>query len=355
MISDLIPKLAEFEREDDHEYFPRPSCAGPERCIRQMVYWGMKAPRQPLPGRSLLVFDDGNWHEELTKDWLRKSAYQVHSDQMPITVSGHQYGRPGIVLHGHIDFILTDPLGKDTLVEHKAINHFTWQKYAEGDLPLDYLTQAALYFAGFHGINPDLREGLLLVKNKNTAQYLELALDYDFKADCLTVAHVLTSTGEKKQLDRQFPGIILAAFAKFGQVDDLLKAKTLPPRQYDMDHWRCSYCQWGATCWATYGEEFAAMATGADIEDIRVELAYANQLGAEAREAEAAAKKAKADIMARMKAMSIRQGRTQADDNGVYYAAEIKAMHRDSYTVEAADYEQLTIRKVQPKAKEKKP
>ncbi len=355
MIADLIPKLAEFEREDDHEYYPRPSCAGPERCIRQMVYWGMKTEREPLPGRSLLVFDDGNWHEELTKDWLRKSAWQVHSEQLDFQLSGSGYGHPGIILHGHIDWIITDALGHDYLCEHKAINHFTWQKYADGELPLDYLSQVAIYFAGMAGINPDLRDGMLLVKNKNTAQYLELALEYNRAADLLRVKGITTSTGETREINQEFPRIVRAAFDKFEQVKTLIKDGTLPPRQYEMDHWRCSYCGWAGKCWEKYGEEFQAMATGADLTDIGVELAYCNQLQAEARESKAAADEAKDKIKARLKAMDIRQGRTPADDNGIYYTAEIAKVVREGYVVKAGEYEQVNIRRVAPKPKKGKP
>ena len=156
MIADIIPKLAEFERQD-YKYRPRPSNSGPERCIRQMVYHGLEVPRQPLPGRALLVFDDSSWHETLTGDWIRKSAYKLHSEQMLIEV-----GSLGINLKGHIDYLITDLTGKDLLLEHKAINHFSFQRYLEGNLPLDYLTQMALYFRGLQKIQPELKDGLLL-------------------------------------------------------------------------------------------------------------------------------------------------------------------------------------------------
>jgi len=96
MIADIIPKLAEFERED-WKYKPRPSNAGPERCIWQMVYHGLEAPKEPLPGRALLVFDDSSWHEELTAGWIRKSAYKLHSEQMKVEIESQ-----GIRLTGQL-------------------------------------------------------------------------------------------------------------------------------------------------------------------------------------------------------------------------------------------------------------
>lgn len=339
MIADLIPKLAEFEREEDHEYFPRPSCSGPERCIRQMVYWGLKLPKAPLPGRSLLVFDDGNWHEELTKDWLRKSAYQVHSEQLDISVSGSLYGNPGIVLTGHIDWIMTDPLGVDFLVEHKAINHFTWNKYAEGeDLPLDYLNQVAIYIRGIQNINPEVDKGLLLVKNKNTAQYLELAVSYDQSSDTLTVGSVLTSVGDTKEINKEFPGIIRAAFDKFSEVKRLIEAKELPLRQYNIDHWRCSYCQWAGECYKNYDAEFLAMSVDQEMaEEIDTKAGFYKQLSGEISNRKKELDGLRDDIIKQMKVANVRGGRTAG------YLLEIKQVHRDGYTCPASDYETLKI------------
>ncbi len=349
MIAELIAKLAEFERDEDKKYYPRPSCSGPERCIRQMVYWGLGVLPAPLPGRSLLVFDDGNWHEELTKDWLRKSAYQVHSDQLDFQLGGTKYGQPGILLTGHIDWILTDALGKDYLCEHKAINHFTWQKYADGELPLDYLSQVSIYFAGLAGITKNLNDGLLLVKNKNTAQYLEMSLRYNHSTDTLTVGSIILSTGGTKDINRDFPGIVKASFDKFAEVNRLIAAKTLPHRQYDIEHWRCNYCQWAGECYKNYGEEFQAMATGADLSEINTELAYCNQLAAQQRDIKNELDERKEAVKARLKLMNVRQGRGATSEDGSYYIAEIKAMHRDAYTAEASDHEQLSIKKIKPK------
>lgn len=350
MIADLIPKLAEFEREEDHEYYPRPSCSGPERCIRQMVYWGLKIPKAPLPGRTLLVFDDGNWHEELTKDWLRKSAYQVHSEQLDISVSGSLYSNMGIVLTGHIDWIMTDPLGVDILVEHKAINHFTWQKFSDGDeLPLDYLHQMGIYFRGIQNINPDVKTGLLLIKNKNTAQYLEMAITYDQATDTLTVVSVTTSTGETHEINKEFVGINRASFDKFAEVNRLIKAKELPKRQYDIDHWRCSYCQWAGECYKNYDAEFQAMAVDQELaEEWETKAGYYKQLSGEINSRKKELDELKDRIVKEMKDANVRGGKTAS------WMLEIKQVHREGYIAPASDYEQLKISKIKTETKGKK-
>ena len=114
MLADLIPKLAVMGAKPEQPYRPRPSSAGPERCIRQMVFHGLKIPRDPLPGRALLFFDDSSWHEELTADWLRTSAYKVHSEQMEVeqvdTVTAAVAEQEAIVTakQGEIDSLTED-------------------------------------------------------------------------------------------------------------------------------------------------------------------------------------------------------------------------------------------------------
>jgi len=119
MIADIILKVAAMqgEEEGNHAYYPRPSLAGPERCIRQMVFWGMGIERQALPGRAVMIFDDSSFHEDLTGDWIRKSAFQLHSEQMKVDV-GEKYG---IYLQGSIDGIITDLTGQDIISPFRSI------------------------------------------------------------------------------------------------------------------------------------------------------------------------------------------------------------------------------------------
>ena len=85
MLADVLVKVAGFEKEDHGLYTPRPSLAGPERCIRQIVYWANGTPEDRTIGdRFIMVLDDSSWHEHLTADWIRQSAYTLHSEQMHI-------------------------------------------------------------------------------------------------------------------------------------------------------------------------------------------------------------------------------------------------------------------------------
>ncbi len=83
MIAEVILKVAGFEKED-YPYRPRPSCAGPERCLRSLCYWAQGYKRKKPSDRFYAVMDDSSWHEELTLDFLRKSSFKVHSEQMVV-------------------------------------------------------------------------------------------------------------------------------------------------------------------------------------------------------------------------------------------------------------------------------
>ena len=83
MLAELIPQIAGQDQRK-FKYRPRPSNAGPERCIRAMVYSALGIEPKPLPGRSILIMDDSSWHEELSADWINKSVYKLHSRQMGV-------------------------------------------------------------------------------------------------------------------------------------------------------------------------------------------------------------------------------------------------------------------------------
>jgi len=255
MIADILHKVAGMDNEDS-KYYPRPSLAGPDRCIRQMVFWGMGIERQPLPGRAVVIFNDSSFHEDLTGDWIRKSAYQLHSEQMKVDI-GEKYG---IHLEGSIDGIITDLTEKDIHYEHKGINHFTFQKYWAGEIPQDYIAQTCLYNLGLKQVNPDIDTSILLIKNKNTSQYLEFIILYG-EGDNAIIVERTNSQGEKIEMGEVIPSITDEAFKKFGQVKECIDKKTLPKRQYDIDNWHCEYCGWNQVCWKEYEKEFQELKT----------------------------------------------------------------------------------------------
>jgi hypothetical protein len=302
MLAELILKIAAQDQRQNGKFYPRPSSAGPERCKRSMVYHALGFKRQPFPGRAIIIFSDSSFHEDLTLDWLRKSSFQVHSEQMDVVC------RPPMK-KGSIDGIVTDLLGTDRLLEHKAINHFTFQKYWSGELPLDYFTQTAIYADGIQQeLNPDLKEAILLIKNKNTAQYMEFLCHYEF--DTLTIISKTLSTGETEKMDHPIEGIVQEACDKFDSVLDYAKRKTLPKRPYFITDWQCEYCGWYRVCWRNYSDEFNEMKTDEEFpQDIADKVAYYKELGAQKKEITDEYDELREGVKKTMRDAEIRQGR----------------------------------------------
>jgi hypothetical protein len=306
MLAEILHKIASMEHEnEDPKYYPRPSLAGPQRCIRSLVYWGLGVERQPFPGRTFHIFDDGLWHEELMANWIRKSAFQLHSEQMKVDC-----GTVGdIHLQGHIDGVLTDPTGRDHLWEAKGLNHFTCQRYWGGsELPLDYITQCCLYLRGLKQVT-EIEDAILLIKNKNTSAYLEFEILLQ-EDDTAVVRHCLNSQGEKKELNTELPEITGHAFQKFQEVHDYAEAKVLPKRQYHInDDFQCSYCNYGQICWANYKEEFAELSTKALLPDnVADTVRYYKELGAQKSEMEGEYKQLAKQIKDILKEAGAREG-----------------------------------------------
>jgi hypothetical protein len=264
MIAELLHKVAGFEKSRS-KYYPRPSLAGPERCLRQLCYMAQSVEGKAMEDRFVVVLDDSSWHEELTADWLRKSTFQLHSQQMVVECGRVPFNGYIHVMKGHIDGILTDLGGVDRLWEHKAINHFAFQRYCNEEYPLDYLTQCILYLIGLQKVQPEINEGILLLKNKNTSQYLEFLLSYDSGNDILVVKEVISSNGKRRE-GEMFLNLNRNALVRFEEIEKHRIKRTLPERQFDLGNWHCDYCPYGEICWENYEQEFAQFAQGIELD-----------------------------------------------------------------------------------------
>jgi hypothetical protein len=405
MLADIIPKIAAELQGPPADYSERPSSAGPERCIRSLTYHAVGIPRQPFPGRAMLIFDDSSWHEELTKDWIRKSAFTLHSEQMPVTLPGVitwkkgqarwcrecKKNLPAEDLHGHPDGILTDLARVDRLLEHKAINHFGFDRIWKGDWPLDNLTQLAIYMRAVQLLAPELVEGLLLLKNKNTAQYMELLCQYHHVADRLIVVEVNRSGEELRTVRFVMEGVVEQAIAKFAAIEDYRARSVLPVRPFAYGtEFPCGYCGWAAACWGSFEQEFQAMAEGAKLAADVVALCQGivDKRG-QVTDMKAEAKELREKVAALLKAQeqdivdacgyyfqadsdakelggeldALRSGvRTLLWQEGVRqgragdYSVTLSLQKRAGYFVEPTQWEQVNIRKVKPEdPKAKKP
>ncbi|TET23385.1 MAG: hypothetical protein E3J78_02320 [Candidatus Cloacimonadota bacterium] len=361
MLADILHKIAVDEAKDgrDYKYAPRPSNSGLERCMRQTVYYGLDYEKKPLAGRMLFVFDDSSWHEELTADWIRKSAYRLHSEQMHVNIPTGLNFLPERIcefeinkkkcgqvipvenIAGHIDGILTDLTGKDILWEHKAISHFTFGMYRKGDVfPLDNITQTCNYLKGLLLVQSELTDALLLIKNKMTSQYLEYYITYDYNNDTATIIYMMDSIDKVKvELNKEFDNITFQSSNRFANVQECIEKKKIPARQYERSHWRCDYCPYGETCWEGWAEEIESMESDVALsEEFGTLLGHRQEIAMHVSEMTKEKKTLDKEIKDKLKEKGIRQGKVDK------YTVELSIVEKKAFSVEASSYEKLTIR-----------
>ena len=351
MLADILHRVAAELQEERQPYKPRPSLAGPERCIRSLVYYANKTPPAPLPGRALLIFEDSKWDEDITKDRIRKTAYTVHSEGMKVPT---RFG------DAEIDWIITDVLGEDIHVESKSINHFSFERIWKGQLPLDYLTQISLYMEGLQKINPDLKKCMLLCKNKNTEQYLEIVAEYHSESDTLTVTNMARSDGQRSKPDFTIKRVCQSAKEKFDEVERHRKAKTLPDRPFEVGtEYPCGYCAWAKTCWQGYESEFVQLAKEQEIDQELEDIcAYYLQASGDAKEMDKEAKRLKEIISNYMREKEYMSGRvgpyvvTRSLRHSTSWNEDLIPPDIAAIAKQDKPFEVLTIRR--PKAKEEK-
>lgn len=332
MLADILIKLAEMQGEEEQAYAPRPSMAGPSRCPRRMFYHARGEQPKAMPGRSILVLDDSSWHEELTADWIRKSAYRLHSVHMHVNIPmiGMEYlpervcrtpigGRecnhkiPLGSIPAHIDGLLQMPMGGEWAYEHKAINHFTFKSmWDEGNYPEDYFYQMGLYM---RGLEPHIGrnwvvDGLLLIKNKNTAQYMEFIVEYDAMLDIMRVKEKRTSTGDVAEINFEIHDLCATASAKFNSVFQAVTDNVAPPRMYTLSDWQCDYCPWNGVCWENYEREFLALKTSVMLEnEYGTALDYLTELKTQRKAIEKEEATIKDSLLTQLKELNVREGK----------------------------------------------
>lgn len=207
------------ERYDEVGFYYSPSNLG--GCDREL-YMQAKGVWSFAPGNRLLgIFRDGEAHEELTGSQLERAGVRIVQSQGGCSLalpddelirssrniagaSFHQCpvcgeALPSPCLHGHIDFVVENPVsGSPEVIEHKAVNTNTWQGTVERltdqggrgawTQHTRYCVQLGLYlvFLCRHEKLPEA-EGVLLMKDKNTARFLDIRLRYEAQPDTLRV------------------------------------------------------------------------------------------------------------------------------------------------------------------------
>ena len=314
MLADVLVKIAGMEAPPEAPYRPRPSSSGPDRCLRQLVYKARGFVGKPIGDRFIMVLDDSSWHEELTADWIRKSAFQLLDQQLAVSCGTTTHMGQPYEVTGSIDGIIKDLVRAARLWEHKAINHFSFERMLKGEYPMDYLTQCCLYITGLRKQEAykDLQEAVLLVKNKNTSAYLEFLMAFDPEQDVLTIRHIIGSDGTVLTGPVEFHDLYTNAFKRFEFVEAHRAAGTLPARQYDRtSDWQCDYCPYAEICYEGYEDEFTAEVAALDDDA----LAKAEEFR-EISDSLSILKKRQEDLKKELKAFLVSKGAAKARANG---------------------------------------
>ncbi len=282
MLIELITKNAGQTQQKSWPYYPRPSSVG--HCIRALVYHALGVKPDKFPDRTILVFDDGNWHEELLKDHIRKTVFALtewkgKNQRIEIaTINGRK-------MTGEIDGLITDPLNVTRLLEIKSINHFGFERLKDEPLD-DHRRQTNLYLHGLKKASMEINEAIIIYKNKNTAAMKEFIIKYD----------------AQQALDD---------ITKFEVVDELAEDNEIPARPYSADSWQCSYCRWREHCWSGYVDEIAALSTDVGLsEEIETAARYFNELRGQESDIKKEREKIKTNVLLpALRAASARSGK----------------------------------------------
>lgn len=285
MFAEIANQVAGLNQSEERgSYRSRPSMAGPERCLRSMVYAAMGYKPAPFPGRAILSMGDSSFHETITADQISQTVLQVHSSQLPVNLEVPMLNPKGFycsvcsiqvapyILHGHIDGIITDPLLRDWLWEHKAFTHFQFERLKK-ILPLDNLAQSALYARALkEEYKLDIDRILLTIKNKNTAQYMDFECTYLSEEDLLVVNKRVVSHGDAPAivdiLEHRIEEACKSSIEKFAYVEMWAAADYLPDRPYRFGtEYPCGWCAFGEGCWQGYVEELQVLSTDAELEE----------------------------------------------------------------------------------------
>ena len=159
MLAELIHPIAAMDHRE-WEFRPRPSNGGPDTCLRKLTYQAFEAPQKDQHGHFLVVLDDSSWHEKLVVQWLERTVFHIHSRQLRIACGTTIWKGQTQTINGQIDGIVIDLFAVDHLLEIKAIEHFTFQRYENGAYPTNYFTQVVFDITGVLTLNPERREAL---------------------------------------------------------------------------------------------------------------------------------------------------------------------------------------------------
>lgn len=255
----LIEKLnlSQSLTDEKRSFYFSPSRAG--GCQRAMFFEanGYEPDEESV---NMHIFEDGRVHEDLTIKFLEANNVEIFDRQKDVNIEIPLHYRDKITLlqegicpicqnviprysiHGHIDGLFRDEDGSVGLFEHKAVNSDTMKKYKKNGVWEGYMKQLALYMRGL-----GLEKGVILVKNKNNATYLEAIFRYNKETDTLYLDKQIDSSGTETHFNLAFPKITEKIFEKFALIEEKIKLGVIPDYSSDEAHF-CYNCQYRKHC-----------------------------------------------------------------------------------------------------------
>lgn len=216
MFVEKIVESAAREYKPSVKKYHRMSEVG--KCDRALVYDWRGEPKEPISGRGMMIFNDGDIHHRDIRDRIRNSGFELVEEERELFDRNWN-------LSGHIDGIVCFN-GDHFLLEIKSINHFQFERLNSRPLE-EHIQQINLYM-----FYRDIDKGVIIYKNKNTAALKEFVVKKDDE-------------------------IVQELLAKFERIDSCVKTGNLPKRPYHRDDWHCQYCQFQKICWSDVEEEIA--------------------------------------------------------------------------------------------------
>jgi len=316
----ILPQMARAEKAKEDEHFLyRPRVSNSGACPRALTYAARGYEARPHSGRMALLFEDGNVHEEVTINWLKKTDYRVSHNQLGLDIAeieGAPEGEwhcdfckrdiPLSMLHGHIDgLIMTDDIS--LLFEHKGLGQFAFDNL-NNEAPVGYIGQCCAYIVGLCNRGMDFDQAVLIVKNKNTSEYRQVNITYDKEMDQAVAYN--TWNGETT-----YHYDVLKQVIDLHQVVEEHRQKgedSFPDRPYEASDWHCRFCRYSDTCWGGYAEEFSgykAVEEVPDTDELCGLLANLDEVKSKEKLMKSESSDLRARIIARISSLGIKSGK----------------------------------------------
>jgi CRISPR-associated protein Cas4 len=224
MISELLKEFAVRQLTEKPKY-PKerhwPSDVA--KCLRVLVYqWRGETGLTP-EARLFFVLSDGETHHKLIVQQLERTGrIEVVMKEAPLKDKERN-------ISGKLDALIKFN-NRFYVLEIKSINRYGFDEIIRQGPNEDHTIQLQLYLHFVKNTYQiDTQQGILLYKCKDTARFYDFIIDYN-------------------------ENVVQDFFEKLKIVEEHLRNKTLPERQYERTDWHCRYCEYRQTCWAGIGQ-----------------------------------------------------------------------------------------------------